>query len=106
MRGQPPELTPPPSCLYVVHVKRVTASDARRRWFELLDEVADGEVLVVERKGRRLVMRREDAAARAPDPVPTYRDVLRVPDLDQADGWGWVWTGPGRPLRFVRRRNR
>jgi len=37
---------------------------------------------------------------------PTYRDVLRVPDLDQADRWGWVWTGPGRPLRFVRRRNR
>ena len=106
MRGQPPELTPPPSCLYVVHVKRVTASDARRRWFELLDEVADGEVLVVERKGRRLVLRREDAAARAPDPVPTYRDVLRVPDLDQADRWGWVWTGPGRPLRLVRRRNR
>lgn len=92
--------------LYVVQVKRVTPSDARRRWFELLDEVAEGEVLVVERKGRRLVMRREEAARRAPGPVPNYRDVLRVPNLDEADRWGWVWTGPGRPLRFVRRRSR
>lgn len=85
-------------------MKRVTASDARRRWFELLDEVADGEVLVVERKGRRLVMRREEALRRRPRPVVDYRDVLRVPDVDGADRWGWLWTGPGRPLRFVRRR--
>jgi hypothetical protein len=87
-------------------MKRVTASDARRRWFELLDEVAGGEVLVVERKGRRLVMRREEGGRRGAAPPPDYRDVLRVPDLDEADRWGWVWTGPGRALRGVRRRTR
>jgi antitoxin (DNA-binding transcriptional repressor) of toxin-antitoxin stability system len=88
-------------------MKRVTASDARRRWFELLDEVADGEVLVVERRGRRLVMRREDEAPRAASrSVPSYRDVLEAPNLDEADRWGWAWTEPGRPMRLVRRRKR
>jgi antitoxin (DNA-binding transcriptional repressor) of toxin-antitoxin stability system len=88
-------------------MKRVTASDARRRWFELLDEIAEGEVLVVERKGRRLVMRREDGVRRAGRrPAPSYRDVLKAPDVDEADRWGWEWTDQGRPMRFVRRRLR
>ena len=92
--------------MYIVRVRRVTPSDARRRWFELLDAVADGEVLLVERKGQRLIMRREGPARRSRARVPDYRDVLGVPDLDEIDRWGWVWTAPGRPLRFVRRRAR
>ena len=40
-------------------MKKVTASEARKRWFRLLDDAASGEVIVVERKGRRLVLRRE-----------------------------------------------
>jgi hypothetical protein len=41
-------------------MKRVTATEARKQWFRLLDEVAAGEVVVLERKGRQLVLRCED----------------------------------------------
>jgi hypothetical protein len=44
--------------LYIVRMKKVTASEARRQWFRLLDEAAQGEVIVVQRNGRRLVLRR------------------------------------------------
>jgi hypothetical protein len=37
--------------LYIVRMKRVTASEARRNWFRLLDEVAAGAVVVIERGG-------------------------------------------------------
>ncbi len=80
--------------LYTVHMKRVTATEARKNWFRLLDEVANGEVVVVERKGRRLVLQceernRDDVTAGVPD----YRRFLQVPDADEADRWGWDWAG-------------
>jgi antitoxin (DNA-binding transcriptional repressor) of toxin-antitoxin stability system len=78
-------------------MKKVSASEARRHWFRLLDEAADGEVIVVERRGRRLVLRREDV--RKPEAASMrakYREVLRVPNADQADRWSWEWKGPGR----------
>jgi antitoxin (DNA-binding transcriptional repressor) of toxin-antitoxin stability system len=71
-------------------MKRVTASDARKNWFRLLDEVVAGEVVVVERSGRRIVIQRdadEPAQAEAPD----YADLIRAPDAEEADGWGWEW---------------
>jgi len=90
--------------LYIVHMKRVTASEARRNWFRLLDEVADGEILVVERKGRRLTLRREDPAAdlTAAD-LPNYGSLLRGHDVDSADNWSWEWKGSGRDLVLVER---
>jgi len=82
--------------LYVVRMKNVTASEARRQWFRLLDEAAQGEVIVVQRKGRRLVLRREDVGkAKAASPIPGYRRLLRVPRVDQADRWSWEWTPEG-----------
>ncbi len=98
-RGETPRLglrlTGSVSELYIVHMKKVTASEARKHWFRLLDDAAQGEVIVLERKGRRLVLRREEpatpgAAAKARD----YRRLLRVPDADQADRWSWDWRGP------------
>ncbi len=81
--------------MYIVHVKRVTASEARKNWFRLLDEVANGEVLVVERKGRQLVLRRQDSAAENIEyDLPDYGKLLRVPDADSADRWSWEWKGP------------
>jgi antitoxin (DNA-binding transcriptional repressor) of toxin-antitoxin stability system len=76
-------------------MKKVTASDARKHWFRILDDAAQGEVIVLERKGRRLVLHREEldrpgATAKAPD----YRRLLRVRDADQADRWSWEWRGP------------
>jgi hypothetical protein len=69
-------------------VKKATASEARKHWFRILDDAAQGEVIVLERKGRRLVLRREEldkpgAAGKARD----YRRLLRVPDADKADRW-------------------
>jgi hypothetical protein len=82
--------------LYIVRVKKVTASEARRQWFRLLDEAVQGEVIVVQRKGRRLVLRREDAGKlKATSPSPRYRRLLRVPGADRADRWSWEWKAGG-----------
>jgi hypothetical protein len=84
-------------------MKKVTASEARRRWFELLDEAVQGEVVVVERGEHRLVLRRQ-----APDKAPAakrraqYRKLLRVPRAGEADRWSWEWPGPRGGLRATR----
>jgi antitoxin (DNA-binding transcriptional repressor) of toxin-antitoxin stability system len=85
--------------VYVVHMKRVTPTQARRHWFRLLDEVADGEVVLIERKGRRIVLRREEGRRSGTAPSPEdYRRLLTVPDLDRAETWGWEWVGSGAEL--------
>ena len=72
-------------------MKRITASEARRNWFRLLDEVADGEVVVIERKGRRIQLRREPGEVRE---VPDYSEVIKVTGAAaDADRWGWDWPG-------------
>ena len=77
-------------------MKTVTASQARKEWFRLLDEAAQGEVILVRRKGRRLVLRREDVEeTRA---TPKYRRLLQVPGADEADRWSWKWRGLDRGL--------
>ena len=78
-------------------MKTLTASEARRRWFRLLDEAAQGEVIVVHRKGRRLVLRREKSEHTGGS-ARDYTGLLRVPDADKADRWSWRWRGPHRPL--------
>lgn len=78
--------------LYIVRMKRVTASQARRNWFRLLDEVAAGEVVVIERKGRRIALRREEEpSGERAVPLPDYSSLLRAEDADRADRWGWRW---------------
>ena len=80
-------------------MKKVTASEARKHWFRLLDEASQGEVIVVQRKGCRVVLRREElndaGNARA---RPAYRRLLRAPGADAADQWSWEWRGTGRDL--------
>jgi len=72
-------------------MKRVTASEARRNWFRLLDEVAQGEVVCIERGGRRIILRREPESGGATG-LPDYDALLQVPDLDEAHKWGWSWS--------------
>ena len=80
-------------------MKKITASEARKRWFRILDEAAQGEVIVLERKGRRLVLRREAVGERGlAAKTPDYRRLLRAPEADEADRWSWEWRGPGRGL--------
>jgi hypothetical protein len=81
-------------------MKKMTASEARRRWFQLLDEAVQGEVIVVERGEHRLVLRRERSnKARKARRHPEYRRLLRVPRATEADRWSWEWPGPEGGLR-------
>jgi antitoxin (DNA-binding transcriptional repressor) of toxin-antitoxin stability system len=87
-------------------MKTVTASEARKHWFRLLDEALQGEVIAVQRKGRRLVLRREEVAdSRKPKGARRYKRLLRVPDADKADRWSWDWR-PERGLVSRRRSER
>lgn len=74
-------------------MKRVTASEARRNWFRLLDEIAGGEVIVIQRRGKRLVLRCEELDQDMLGlEVADYKDLLRVPDPEGADEWRWEWV--------------
>jgi hypothetical protein len=84
-------------------MKRVTASEARRLWFRLLDEVIDGEVVAIIRKGKRIVIRREDPKRTARQTLPDYRSILQVPDLEHADSWTWEWRPEGDIGSVVRK---
>ena len=72
-------------------MKRVTASDARRLWFRLLDEALEGEVIMIERKGRRLVLKSDESRPTGEEP-PDYSEILHVPNAEHADRWHWEWT--------------
>ncbi len=79
--------------------KYVTATEARKNWFRLLDEVAAGEEVVIERHGWRIVLRR--ALPGGADEVPDYAELIRVPDVAAADGWSWGWSGQESALEPV-----
>jgi len=78
--------------MYIVHMKRITASEARRNWFRLLDQVLEGEVVEIVRRGARIIIRREPASVAEAEP-PDYSDIIRVQDAEGADRWGWEWEG-------------
>ncbi|MGH7571898.1 MAG: type II toxin-antitoxin system Phd/YefM family antitoxin [Gemmatimonadota bacterium] len=81
-------------------MKRVTASQARKNWFRLLDEVVAGEVIVIERNGSRVVLRLAEDEAPAGSFRPDYGDIIFASDADKADRWGWEWDETGlRPRR-------
>jgi antitoxin (DNA-binding transcriptional repressor) of toxin-antitoxin stability system len=88
-------------------MKNVKASEARKHWFRLLDEALRGEVIIVQRKGRRVVLRREELNERAIGAdTRRYKKLLRVPKADEADRWSWQWKGPGGDLVPRRRGSR
>jgi antitoxin (DNA-binding transcriptional repressor) of toxin-antitoxin stability system len=80
--------------LYTVQVKNVTATEARKSWFRLLDEAAEGEVVVIEREGVRLLLHRDEGESRTKAEAPSYEGLIRVDDADTADEWSWEWQGP------------
>jgi antitoxin (DNA-binding transcriptional repressor) of toxin-antitoxin stability system len=75
-------------------MKRVTASEARKNWFRILDEVASGEVVVIHRHGKRLILQREKGDRRKAA-APDYKGLIDVPDAEAADQWHWEWPGEG-----------
>lgn len=77
--------------MYNVHMKRVTASEARRDWFRLLDQVAEGEVVTIDRGGRRIVIRREEPKGSRAKAHPDYSAILSMDNAYEADLWSWDW---------------
>lgn len=76
-------------------MKRITASEARRNWFQLLDRISAGEVVMIERNGRRIVLRREEESENGAS-LPDYTTLIRpIAEVDRADGWSWEWTERG-----------
>jgi hypothetical protein len=80
-------------------MKRVTASEARRNWFSLLDEVAAGGTVIVMRNSHEIVLRRRDPSERETRPPPDYAGIIQVPDAESADRWRWDWEGPEGEIR-------
>jgi len=86
--------------LYIVHMKSVTASEARKNWFRLLDEVANGETIAVRRNDKRIILSLEKRRKKA---IPNYKGLIAGDDLDNADKWGWDWT-PVKGLVPIKRK--
>jgi antitoxin (DNA-binding transcriptional repressor) of toxin-antitoxin stability system len=79
-------------------MKHVTPSDARKNWFRLLDEVASGETVVIERNGRRILIQR--APSRVAETAPAYSAVLKAAGrAEHADEWTWEWNPSRKALR-------
>jgi hypothetical protein len=79
-------------------MKRVTATEARKNWFRLLDEVVEGEAVLIERDGARLRLSLAEPAEPSAR-IPDYRGLIQVPDADSADQGGWEWDGSPEGLR-------
>jgi hypothetical protein len=77
---------------YIVHMKHVSASEARKNWFKLLDEAANGEVIAIQRNDKKLILKMQ----KKKPSVPSYKGLIRFPDADNADIWGWEWEKPGQ----------
>jgi hypothetical protein len=76
----------------------VTATEARKNWFRLLDEVAGGEVVLIEREGAQVLLKRAEQGEPSAQ-IPDYKGLIRVPDVEEADQWGWEWDGSSEGLR-------
>lgn len=81
-------------------MRRVTASDARKNWFRILDDVAAGDVVVVERGDRRILIQREETTV-TDEPVPDYTGLLSAPESGRAERWGWEWSQSGGDLQPI-----
>ena len=73
-------------------MKQVTATEARKNWFTLLDEAARGEVIAIRRNDKNLILKLEKSKRVTPD----YAQSIDFPDADDAETWGWDWKGPGK----------
>ncbi|HEY2385014.1 MAG TPA: hypothetical protein VGK48_27885 [Terriglobia bacterium] len=81
-------------------MKYVTASEARKNWFQLLDEAARGEIIAIQRDDKKLVLQLEKRKQQVPD----YKGLISARGSDDADAWGWEWKGPGRLVPRTRRK--
>ncbi len=73
-------------------MKSMTATEARKHWFRILDEVIEGETVVIEREGARLILQLAEPRE-LEEKIPDYQSLIRVKDVNQAGQWGWDWQG-------------
>ena len=73
-------------------MKFVTASEARKNWFTLLDEAAKGQVIAIDRNGQRIVLRVDKTRQEK----PAHKKLITGQDVDNADKWGWDWDKAGK----------
>jgi len=78
-------------------MKRLTATEARKNFFHLLDEAARGDPVFIERKGILIRMTREKKRLRKNLPEIDYSPYFKG-SLDDADRWSWDWR-PGKGLK-------
>jgi len=69
-------------------MKHVTASEARKNWFKLLDEAAKGEIIAIQRNDKKLILRLDKRAKS----VPSYKGLIGGKNIENADKWGWEWS--------------
>lgn len=78
--------------MYTVHMKRVTATQARKDWFRLLDEVAAGEEFVIRRNEVDIVLCRKAGARRRK--IPDYSGLIEAldgVDIGNLHRMTWDW---------------
>lgn len=79
-------------------MKSVTASEARKNWFRLLDDVAAGEVVQIRRGRKNLVLRCEITPEECVASTD-YHSLISASAIDEADRWGWDWSEEGLVTR-------
>jgi antitoxin (DNA-binding transcriptional repressor) of toxin-antitoxin stability system len=88
--------------MYIVHMKRYSAAQARASLSGLLDAVQAGESVVIERRGVRFRIEAERRSKRR-RPRPSSL-IERVDPVVMEGEWTWRWGKEG--LEFVERRRR
>lgn len=73
-------------------MKYVTASEARKNWFTLLDEAAKGQIIAIERNGKKILLQVE----KPKKAKSVSKKLISGRDVDNADKWGWDWDEAGR----------
>ena len=82
--------------VYIVPMKQVTASEARKNWFRLLDEVVDGEVVSIPRTGKSVLIKLDEKKdIKLGQIAMDYRDVVQASNVNDADRWRWQWDEEG-----------
>ena len=99
-------LRPRPGGVYIVHVKRYSVAQARTQFSHLLDAAEAGDVVVIERRGKRFRLETDRGGKRRAG----RRAAARPSIIDHVDPtvlegqWTWEWAAGG--LRFTARRKR
>jgi hypothetical protein len=87
----------------VQSVKRYTATVARERLSEALDEVDRGVPVIIERKGVRYRISRDTPKTRTG--LRSRKPIIEIVDAAVAGGeWTWDWRPGGLRFRSKRRR--